>query len=189
MIKIYDDVFGQKYRDYIWGFIKKSFYTLGWEDDEIFEHSGYKCIHSHYNDNDINRIGIESELRKSDVSEQIKNKHIVKMVINLSMPGQTFFDHTHYNDWTNSDKTWHTSSPPLICLYYASLEWRREWGGETMFYSEDCSELERAIEYKPNRVVCFSGEHPHSVRPATLHAPFYRFTASMFFSDEKQNGK
>jgi len=187
MIKIYDDVFDQRYRDYLWSFIVRSNYNLGWDDDEVFEHSKYKNIHSNYNDFDIQRIGIVDELRNSDVSDQIENKHIVKMIINLTIPGQTFFSHTHYNDWTNAGLTWVTTNSPLVCLYYANTEWKREWGGETMFYSDDGSELEKAIEYKPNRVVCFSGEHPHSVRPATLHAPFYRFTASMFFCDTKQN--
>ena len=43
MIEIYDDVFDAVYTDYVWGFIMKSQYNLGWEDNT---ESQYKNIYS-----------------------------------------------------------------------------------------------------------------------------------------------
>lgn len=167
MIKVYDNIFKNVYCSYAWDFVKDSYYKLGWEDDNIFEHRVYSCLHSHYSKDDQDKLGILERLNESEVGSLIKGKNIIKMVANLSVPGQTHFGHVHYDN--------------SVCLYYPALEWRREWGGETMFYTSDNLELERSIEYKPNRLVYFTGEHPHSVRPATYHAPFYRFTVSMLF--------
>ena len=88
-------------------------------------------------------------------------------VVNLSCPGQTHIEHTH----NNID----------VILYYVNPVWKRSWSGETLFYSENGAELERAVEYIPNRLIFFNGEHPHTIRPASFEATFYRFTISLFF--------
>jgi Rps23 Pro-64 3,4-dihydroxylase Tpa1-like proline 4-hydroxylase len=176
MIEVCDDVFNYSYACYVWNFVKSSKYQLGWEDDDILEHSGYKCLYSMYSDSDITRLGILDNLNSSLIGHHLKDKKLSRVIVNLAIPGQTFFTHTHYKDWYSD-----LYKSPVICLYYANLEWKREWGGETMFYTPDNLELEKAIEYRSNRLVCFTGEHPHSIRPATNHAPFYRFTISMFF--------
>jgi len=177
MIEVFDNVFDHNYASCVWNFIKSSKYQLGWEDDEIPEHAGYKCLHSLYSDQDVIRLGILDKLNASSVGHRLKDKKLSRTVVNLAIPGQTFFTHTHFKDWASD-----LYKSPFVCLYYANLEWKREWGGETMFYTEDNKDLERAVEYKTNRLVYFTGDHPHSVRPATYHAPFYRFTISMFFT-------
>ena len=145
-------------------------YKVGWLDSSVPEHAEYLCFHSEYFEADQKNLGIREKL-DDVVGEKIHGKKIHSMVVNCSIPGQTHFEHTH--NWAGKLHD--------VCLYYPALEWKREWGGETMFYSADNLELERAVEYRPNRLVHFTGEHSHSVRPATLHAPFYRFTISTFF--------
>jgi Rps23 Pro-64 3,4-dihydroxylase Tpa1-like proline 4-hydroxylase len=187
LITVYDNAFPYNYSCFVWNFVKTSLYKVGWRDDTIPEHSEYLCLHSEYSQADQEILQIREKLDASPAGEKIHNKTLAKMIVNLSIPGQTHFEHTH-----NVDGAVLSAPDPEryydVCLYYPALEWKREWGGETMFYSADNLELERAVEYRPNRLVHFTGEHSHSVRPATLHAPFYRFTISMFFSSRDGTG-
>ena len=52
----------------------------------------------------------------------------------------------------------------VTCLVYANGAWQRDWGGETVFYSED-HEIRRAVRPRPGRVVLFAGGVMHSARP------------------------
>lgn len=180
-IEIFDDVFDYNYSSVVWGFVKRSAFSLGWLDDEIQEHSSYVCMHSNYSDSDINNLGIVPKLLETPIAKYMDGSNPVKTVVNLSSSGQTFFEHTHPSEWSGSV----INRSPKVLLYYPNLEWKREWGGETMFYTMDNKEIEMAVEYRPNRLVVFDGEHPHSVRPPTSHAPFFRFTLSMFFGKVK----
>ena len=183
MIKVYDNIFSYDYSCFVWNFVKGSLYKIGWLDDSIPEHSEYLCLHSVYNEEDQNRLEIRKRLDDSEVGSLIKDKMFVKMVVNLSIPGQTHFEHTHTDDFVGGAGRNIERSDNVVCLYYPALEWKRQWGGETMFYTADNLELEKAVEYRSNRLVFFTGDHSHSVRPSTLHAPFYRFTISMFFTE------
>ena len=180
-IEIFDDVFDRNYANSIWHFIQNSAFSLGWGDDEIPEHSSYINMHCTFSDVDIDNLGIKPKLLETPIAKHMDGK-LVKVVINIASPGQTFFDHTHIGDWSASM----INRSPKVLLYYPNLEWRREWGGETMFYTMNNKEIERAVEYKPNRLVVFDGERPHSVRPPTAHSPFLRFTLSMFFTQDKK---
>ena len=167
-------MFDNAYARSVWRYIKDSHYVLGWADDEILEHSQYVCLHSRYSAADIEYVGLLKKVLESPAGKHVKGMCLEKTIVNLAVPGQTFFEHTH-------------SNAPHVCLYYANLEWKREWGGETLFYTDDNKKLEKAIEYKPNRLVLFNGDKPHSIRPATYQAPFYRFSISMFFIQQGFN--
>jgi Rps23 Pro-64 3,4-dihydroxylase Tpa1-like proline 4-hydroxylase len=64
-------------------------------------------------------------------------------------------------------------------LYYANRDWNPNFGGETIFYNEDRTEIEFVSTYKPGRVVVFDSEIPHSARPQSLDGPNYRFTLAL----------
>ena len=180
-IEVFDDVFDINYANHIWGFVYNSRFLIGWEDDSIPEHSPFNHMHSNYNDDDINNLGIISKLLKTPAAKYMDGKQLVKSVVNISSPGQTYFDHTHPDDWSGST----IPQSPKVFLYYANLEWKREWGGETMFYTKDNKEIERAVEYRPNRLIVFDGEHSHRVGTPTAHSPYFRFSLSMFFGKDE----
>ena len=99
----------------------------------------------------------------------VKNLKLQTCVINLSRPGETYFHHTH------ADNT-------KVILYYPNINWNREWGGETLFYSSTSKELIFANEYVPNTLLYFDGSIPHTIRAPTYTAPEYRFTISTFWN-------
>ena len=147
--------------------VRKSNFQLGWVDSDAPEHSHNVCLHSMYSDSDIDNFGILRQLKNHDVKKLINFDNLIKCVVNLSCPGQTHIEHTHHNE--------------DVVVYYVNTTWNRTWAGETLFYSADGVELETAVEYVPNRLVFFNGEHPHTIRPPSFEASFYRFTVSLFF--------
>ena len=66
-------------------------------------------------------------------------------------------------------------------MYYANLEWRDEWHGETLFYDHNRVST-NAYQYTPGRILEFDGSLPHSIRPQSFIGPQYRFTVSTFFT-------
>ena len=155
----------------VWDFVLNSnYFCNGWTDSQALETAHNVCLHSKYSAKDVANIGILEELKNHDVGKLVNLSGVrgdVGCVINLSCPGQTHIEHTH--DHTD------------VIIYYANPIWNRRWAGETLFYSENGVELERAVEYIPNRLVFFNGEHPHTIRPPSFEATFYRFTMSLFF--------
>jgi hypothetical protein len=173
MIKIYDNAFSKNYLNHSFTFVTNSTFKLGWYDSVALEHSHNACLFSPFSDSDIDNFGILKQLKNHDVGKLVNFDNLTKCVVNLSLPGQTHIEHTH----DNID----------VIVYYVNLVWNREWAGETLFYSDNGVELETAVEYIPNRLVFFNGEHPHTIRPPSFEASFYRFTASLFFDREAQN--
>lgn len=51
-------------------------------------------------------------------------------------------------------------------IYYAHPQWLANWGGETVFYNKDSTDIVASVFPKPGRVVSFHGAVPHRA-----HAP------------------
>ena len=173
MIKIYDNAFSFSYAEKVFGMVKIANYWLGWEDSIAIEHAHRPNLYSIFEAQDIANLGILEELKKHEVGKLVNfdaSINTLRCIVNLSCPGQTNIEHTH----ANLD----------VVLYYVNPIWNRMWAGETLFYSENRVELERAVEYVPNRLVFFNGEHPHTIRSPSFEASFYRFTISLFFNRE-----
>jgi hypothetical protein len=166
-IHIYDDLLPLTLREKLWVFINESLYTIGWSDGRTESSIKHKYLHSKYSANDDTVAGLLPFLQKSEVYKHFKDLIQKKSVINLSVPSDTYFGHAH--------------PEKLVVLYYANMEWEHHWHGETLFYSEDLSEIELAIRYTPGRVIVFDGRTPHALRPQSTSAPHYRFTYAMTF--------
>jgi len=69
-------------------------------------------------------------------------------------------------------------------LYYANYNWNINWAGETVFYNDDCDEIEYITPFIPGRILIFDSDIPHSAKQQTFDAPPYRFTIALKFVDE-----
>jgi Rps23 Pro-64 3,4-dihydroxylase Tpa1-like proline 4-hydroxylase len=164
----YDNLLDASYRDYAYSFMTNSLFKIGWQDSFSLETSAHKYMHSAYSHSDIENLGILGKIEGSDPAKLLSEYSLVKSVVNLSVPSDVHFSHTHRDQ--------------VVLLYYANLQWSHEWAGETLFYDENCSDIRQAISYKPGRLLLFDGNIPHSIRPQSANAPHYRFTLSMIFS-------
>jgi hypothetical protein len=166
-IHIYDGLLPLSLREQIWQFVNNSRFMIGWQDGSTETSIKHKYLFSSFSHDDDIQSGLLPWLKKTDVYKHFKDLNRVKSAINLSVPSDTYFGHVHPEQ--------------LVVLYYTNMEWEHHWHGETLFYSEDLSEIELAIRYTPGRVIVFDGRTPHALRPQSTSAPHYRFTYAMTF--------
>jgi hypothetical protein len=69
----------------------------------------------------------------------------------------------------------------LSLLYYVNCDWNINWGGETLFYSNDLHNIEYTSIFKPGRIIIFDGAIPHSARPQAVLSTQHRFTLACKF--------
>lgn len=64
----------------------------------------------------------------------------------------------------------------VTCVYYANLTWQANWGGETLFFDEDFSDVRGAVYPTPNRFIVFAGTIPHVARGVSRSCTEMRMT-------------
>lgn len=82
----------------------------------------------------------------------------------------------------------HADSPvPGDCtaVYYPHDTWHPDWGGETVIFNQDCSDILTAVYPKPNRLFVFPGFVNHVARGVSKRCPQMR-TTLMFKTTKKR---
>ena len=165
-LDVFDDVFALSFRNFAYTFIKNSYFKIGWSDSDVPERKSHDYfLHSEYKEKDIEDLGIIKELENSCVWDFIKDYNIEKAVVNLSTPSDVNYVHVHPED--------------KVLLYYANVEWKEGWHGETQFYSEDLKRIQFSSPYTPGRLILFDANIPHAIRPQSIVGPQFRFTFAM----------
>ena len=167
-IYVIDNVSTKAQHQKFYEFVIRSNFNIGFSDSDAIETNNHKYLHSRYNIQAIADSGFKEILEQSEIWDLLKDRPIDRSTINLSTPSDTNFIHTHKNT--------------LSVIYYANLDWKPEWAGETLFYSEDLKDIIFASPYTPGRLILADGEIPHTIRPQSNSAPHYRFTFAMFFN-------
>ena len=169
---IEDSAFSRAYQETLYEYASRSSnYQLGFGDTDAIERSQYKYYTANMDGQAIEQIKLFEELEKTEVGKLTEGKQLARCTINTSTNGQVNFAHTHPDQ--------------LSLLYYINLDWKPEWAGETLFYNEAVDEVEFTSMYKPNRLILFEGEIPHSLRCQSVIGPEYRFSLAMFFNKER----
>jgi SM-20-related protein len=77
------------------------------------------------------------------------------------------------------DGTLHTDSTSpksFTTIWYANLQWNANWGGETVFFNAERTDIVAAVYPQPNRLVVFPGTIPHAARGVARSCPDLRIT-------------
>lgn len=167
-LRVYDNVFDMEYRHNLYTFAQSSKFQIGWADGPITENQKYQFLHSVYSAEDLGRIGLLEKLEKTPVAQEMVGHTLTKCILNLSTPADTNFVHAHPED--------------KVLLYYINLEWRDGWHGETLFFDESGKDIMFASAYTPNRLIAFDAKIPHTIRPQSHIAAFYRMTLALVYT-------
>ena len=171
MLKIFDNEVPFASQQETYNFVLNSAYKLGWHDSNV-ENKFVPNVHSDWNINDLKNSGVYPYLK--NVAKKLKldiDKNFDKCIVNLSKSSDYNFSHCHTEE--------------NVLLYYVNLEWQDGFGGETIFYNDNLTDIKLASMYKPGRIVAFDGSIPHTIRPQSSYGPNYRFTISCFLKKEK----
>jgi SM-20-related protein len=78
-----------------------------------------------------------------------------------------------------SDGSIHTDSieeRSCTAIYYAHQKWHPNWGGETVLFNKEMTDVVAAIYPRPNRLAIFPGMTPHVARGVSRVCPILRIT-------------
>ena len=168
---MFNDVFDYSQCQRLEEFSINSSFRIGWSDTEDMNRS-QQFMHSMFSIDDLRACGVIEALRGSAVGSHISGYEPIGAVLNLTTPADSHVPHTH----NNTDK---------VCLVYVNTHWDHKWYGETLFYNESLSNIELAIQYRPNQVVLFDPKIPHSVRPQSHDSVKYRLTLAIMLNKSK----
>ena len=176
MIYRFENVFPFVDHDKIYRYALQSFYKIGWEDSDDLDKKRYPSLHSTYNDNDIKYLNIielvKPYMAKTKYKHLCKPENINTCVVNLTKPSDPNFLHTHHGN--------------VSCLYYPNMKWDPDWAGETVIYDKQVKDIKHSNAYKPNSLLIFDGDYPHTIRAQNYTGPSYRFTLALLFRKETQ---
>lgn len=164
-IRVYDDLFNAHQRSEFYKFANSSYFKIGWADGPIHENTIHRFLHSSYSDKDLDNLGIIDAIKNTEAAHELEGYKIAKCVLNLSTAADANFIHDH--------------PEAKILLYYVNLEWHDGWHGETLFFTENHKNIAFASPYTPGRLISFDAKIPHSIRPQSHLAHFYRFTLAI----------
>ncbi len=167
-LRVYDNVFDMEYRHSLYSFAQNSMYRIGWADGPLVENKKLQFLPSTYSHEDLERVELLHRLKATPVVQEMDGFNLTKCVMNLSTPSDANFVHAHPED--------------KVLLYYVNLDWRDGWHGETLFYDEPGKEVMFASSYTPNRLIAFDAKIPHTIRPQSHLAPFYRLTLALIYT-------
>jgi len=173
-ITVYDDVFGWIDQNDIHTQLYNGVnYTLGWIDhfngSDVFLHSTYSVEDWKMVRDDPQQFNghLLDRLAKSEPFQEMADQELIKSVVNLTTVADTNEAHCH----PNQD----------VVLYYANLEWKSQWQGETQFYDRNTKEVLYTSPYVPNRMIKFDGEIVHRFNTQCRTAPKFRLIISSFW--------
>ena len=167
-LRVYDNILDMEYRHNLYSFAQSSLFKIGWADTSIAENKQYQFLHSVYSPEDLSRIGLIEKLAQTPVAQEMVGYNLTKCVLNLSTPADINFVHVHPED--------------KVLLYYVNLDWRDGWHGETLFFDESGKDILFASAYTPGRLIAFDAKIPHTIRPQSHIAAFYRMTLALVYT-------
>lgn len=162
---VYDGLFEEKYFDELTQFFFDTSWKFGWRSNTI----GDSLLH--WNKHIAGGGKNSREPCDTDLLSQIDAGPVARAWATIKealLP-----DHSLIRCYGNAhtfglDGTIHRDNPkdiPMVTtLVYCHRIWPLPWGGETLFYSDDCENINATIFPKPGRVVVFPGSIPHAAK-------------------------
>lgn len=161
-IDVYDNLFEYREKELFFHFVSTSnFVTNG--KDGLYDYEENQ-IFSSYGSSDLESMKFCDTNGFKFISEkyQLFNKKIGQVRVNCC------------NSFERSVA--HTDAGGISLIYYVNMKWDIFWGGHTIFYNEDLSDVEYTCLFKPGRLIVFDGSIPHSISPISTACRENRYT-------------
>jgi hypothetical protein len=169
-IHVFDDVLSHRHRGELYTFCRLQNLHMGWNDTDIAEAQHHRYLHAILREEDLKATGLTQYLKNSELAGPLEGLTLSKSVLNVSVTSDCHWTHTH--------------GERKVVLFYVNQEWKDNWHGETLFFSENGEDIVFASRYVPGRVIVFDGAIPHALRPQSREGPQYRYTLAAIFDGD-----
>jgi SM-20-related protein len=187
---VFDDFLPDERREELFEYVMEAGWGWGWRSNRTRD--VFRFWHRHFagslksdrEQEGKGEQGREIAYRGVDCADELKACHPLIWCFWDDVSKLLLKGHTLVRCYANglqygSDGTVHTDSVVLTSytsVYYPHKEWYPDWGGETMFYTSDWSDI-LAVSYpRPGRLVCFPGTIPHRAAGVSRTCPVLRVT-------------
>lgn len=169
-IIVIDDAFDHLFRSNIFNLARNLSYSIGWDDNNIAERKKYdQHLYCSISKEIVDNHNIIQKFQAiTEVNEAIKDLHVCNVVMNLSVPTNVNYVHSH--------------SEKKVLLYYVNLYWPEGGHGETQYWSENLKDIQYTCPYTPGRLIIFDGSIPHTIRPQSIVGPKFRYTLTVLYN-------
>ncbi|GAB2575530.1 hypothetical protein ISP15_12835 [Dyella jejuensis] len=171
----YDDLVPDSLQQSLTHLIQQPIWRYGWRSNK--RQDRFCFWHAHFAGGDgSSRKSCEEELQQNPSAGPVqelwkflstgllKGHEPLRVYANSHTFGVEGYVHTDSSDEENYFTT----------LYYAHPVWRKNWSGETLFFSRHNDEIIRAVYPRPGRLVCFHGAIPHMAHAPSRECPELR---------------
>ena len=178
-----DNFLGEERRELVYGFLSGDGWKFGWKSNA--KKDPYSFWHRHFAGNTRpDNYAEGGRERQYDCAAELSRAVPLLHRFWLDLERQVIPGHTVTRCYANgqpfgsegSIHTDSTSSHSLTVIYYPNPQWHPNWGGETLFFNPDQTDIVSAIYPKPDRLVLFSGTIPHIARGVSRVCPALRIT-------------
>ena len=186
--RIADNIVPPDWRKQIWDYVSAAGWEHGWKSNVKLDQFGF--LHKHY------AGGRKSDHNKgitdADCTEELRGRHplLHEFWTRLKLEGHTLVRCYANGMPYGSDGMVHTDSQDpnaYTIIYYPAERWSPNWGGETIFYNKEETDLVGAVYPKPGRLLMFSGVVPHRAGGVSRICPTLRIT--LMFKTVMNGGK
>jgi SM-20-related protein len=181
-ISTVDELLVLEDREAITNFLKQPSWGFGWKSNSAVD--AYSFWHKHFCGSLHPDPDIHSEEPQSDCeAELLLNAPVVhKMWIGLKNSYLKSFRlsrcYANAQPYGTEGSVHVDSTQPdnFTAIYYPCAKWDANWGGETVFFNRQKTDIIRSVYPKPNRLVMFPGHIPHVARGVSRTCPEIRIT-------------
>lgn len=170
-ILVIDNAFDFKFVLDTENFANNSYYQHAgsdYSDGRMSTYTGNYNLCSYYTEEDIKGLGLLT--KNETIASLVKGRAIKQIKVHLLKPFDVCTPHIDSNLDT--------------LLYYVNAKWDVNYGGHTMFFSDDMTEVGYTSLFTPNRAIWFDGSIPHMGTPPTSAAKYPRLVLAVHFPKE-----
>lgn len=192
-VTIADGVLDEPRRKEIFDFLSQPGWQFGWKSDPKAD--PYAFWHKHFAGSvHPDHFLKEGHGRQYDSAEELQRNAPLIHEMWEHLRETTLSGHVLIRCYANghtfgSDGSVHTDllvEHSFTSVYYPHQRWEPNWGGETVLFDKDKSDIVVSVYPRPNRLATFRGTIPHVARGVSRVCPVMRITL-MFKTERRQD--
>ena len=163
-----DDALESEQQKRIADFLAAPGWQFGWKSDP--KKDPYSFWHKHFAGNVLpDHYAKGGKEKPYDCAEELKQTAPILHELWTDLAKQALPGHTLTRCYANgaphgSEGSIHTDSvsdQSRTVIYYPHTKWHPNWGGETLFFNKEQTDVVACVYPRPNRPLVFSGAIPH----------------------------
>jgi SM-20-related protein len=188
-----DDFLDDEQRKRIYAFLCRPTWQFGWKS--VAGQDQYSFWHKHFAGHKVPDHTLKADQEQPyDCAEELQGSAPIIHRFWQALEMTALKGHTLLRCYANgqpfgSEGAIHTDSiseRSFTSIYYPHEKWHPNWGGETVFFNKQETDIIASIYPKPNRFVVFAGTTPHVARGVARVCPALRIT--LMFKTEMNDG-